>query len=195
MVELPEIVDGHAFDVRPVADRRVSIVVPQKRRRNHPLPKDGRRAVLASFELAANNGKLRRQVFRRNVAVDHAVGFELECELKVVLVARQCFVIVRSIEPGGTVEVGSAIFERLRHVGVCRRPFEKHVLQQVSHAGFAIAFVPRTDKIGHVDGDGRLGTVGKQQDSHAVVEFKLSDAFNRGYQPGFSTNERRRTDN
>ena len=45
-----------------------------------------------------------------------------------------------------------------------RRPLEDHVLQQVGHAGLAVAFVPRTDQHGQVDRDGRLRRVGIQQD-------------------------------
>ena len=34
---------------------------------------------------------------------------------------------------------------------------EVHVLEQVRHAGFAVAFVARADQVGHVDRDLRLG--------------------------------------
>ena len=58
-----------------------------------------------------------------------------------------------------------------------RRPFEDHVLQQVGHARFAVAFVPRADEHGHVHGDRRPRMIGIEQQPQAVVELVLGDAF------------------
>ena len=43
------------------------------------------------------------------------------------------------------------------------RPLEDHVLEQVGHAGLAVALVPRADEDGQVDGDLGAGRVGKEQ--------------------------------
>ena len=64
----------------------------------------------------------------------------------------------------------------LRFVGA----LEHHVLQQVRHAGFAIALVARADHIGDVHRDRRLGVIGEQQHLQAVVEAVFGDAFDGG---------------
>ena len=57
------------------------------------------------------------------------------------------------------------------------RPFEQHVLQKMSHAGFAVTFVARTNEYGHVDGNtgGRL--VGHHQDTTTVGQSVFGDSF------------------
>ncbi len=61
-----------------------------------------------------------------------------------------------------------------------RGALEHHVLQQMRHAGFAIALKARADHIGDVDGYGGLGVIGEQQHLEAVGEAILGDAFDRG---------------
>ena len=46
--------------------------------------------------------------------------------------------------------------------------FEKHVLEQVSHTGFAIAFHARTYEVGGINGNGRFRLVGEQQYPQAI---------------------------
>ena len=57
---------------------------------------------------------------------------------------------------------------------------EQHVLQQVRHSCFAIALMPRSDKIGHVDRDLGVRGVRKQQHAEAVWKSVLGDALDRG---------------
>ena len=57
---------------------------------------------------------------------------------------------------------------------------EQHVLQQVRHAGFAVALVARAHQVGHVDRDLRLGGIGEQQDVQAVRQGVLGDALHGG---------------
>jgi len=57
--------------------------------------------------------------------------------------------------------------------------FVKHVLQQVSHAGFAVAFEAGADHVSNVDRHGGLGGIGKQDDVEPVIELILGDAFDR----------------
>ena len=52
---------------------------------------------------------------------------------------------------------------------------EVHVLQQVSHAGLAVAFVARTHHDSHVDRHLRVGRVGIEQDPQAVGVFVFRD--------------------
>ena len=60
-----------------------------------------------------------------------------------------------------------------------RRSFEEHVLEQVSHACFAVALMPRSDEYGQVDCHGGFRGVWNQQNLEAVVENVLSNAFDR----------------
>ena len=82
--------------------------------------------------------------------------------------------------------------QRLGNLRVRRRALEDHVLEQVGHAGFAVAFVPRADEDGQVDGDRGPRRVGKEQHLQAVVEPVLGDALDRldlrGAQPGLADN-------
>ena len=56
---------------------------------------------------------------------------------------------------------------------------EDHVLEEVGHAGFAVAFVPRADQDGQVDGDLGSGRVGEQEDTEAVFEPIFRDSLDR----------------
>ncbi len=56
---------------------------------------------------------------------------------------------------------------------------EGHVLEEVGHAGFAIALVARANAIDHVDGDLGLGVVREQERVKAVGECVLGDALDR----------------
>ena len=57
---------------------------------------------------------------------------------------------------------------------------EVHVLQQVRHAGLAVAFVARADQVRHVDRDLGVGGVGIEQHAQAVGEDILGDAADGG---------------
>ena len=57
---------------------------------------------------------------------------------------------------------------------------EQHVLEQMRHAGFPSAFVPRSDHIGHVDRDGWLGVIGEQEHLKAVAQAVFGDTLHRG---------------
>src|SRR5262249_19555617 len=57
---------------------------------------------------------------------------------------------------------------------------EEHVLQQVGHAGLAVALVARADEDRHVDGDLGGGVVGEEEEADAVVVAGLGDALDGG---------------
>jgi hypothetical protein len=52
--------------------------------------------------------------------------------------------------------------------------------QQVRHAGFAVAFVPRSDEDGHIDRHLRLRRIGEQQNSQAVLQPEFGDSLDGG---------------
>ena len=57
------------------------------------------------------------------------------------------------------------------------RAFDNEVFEQMSHAGFAVAFVPPTHQVGDVDRELLLAPVGRKQEPKAVVESVLGDVF------------------
>jgi hypothetical protein len=57
------------------------------------------------------------------------------------------------------------------------RPLEDHVLQEMRHAGFAVALVPRTDEYGHVHRHLWARVIGIEQETQAVCELVLGDAL------------------
>ena len=77
--------------------------------------------------------------------------------------------------PGRAVELGPALLHGPGDVGVGGRALEDHVLEQVGHAGLAVALVPRADQDGQVDRDLGTGRVGEQEHAQAVIEPVLGD--------------------
>ena len=62
---------------------------------------------------------------------------------------------------------------------MARRALEHHVLEQVRHAGLAVALEARADEVRDVDRHRRLRRVGEQQHLQPVVEPVLGDALDR----------------
>ena len=162
-----------------IADRRFAVVVPFIGAGHHALREDPLRIVFARLEFVADDGHFREKVLALDVAVEQPIGLELDAELEVVVGCGHGFEVIGAVDPGGAVEAGAMIAEGLRHVGMGRSALEDHVLQQVGHAGFAVAFVAGADKDGHIDGDGGLESSGKEEKSEAVVEPILGNALQR----------------
>ena len=57
---------------------------------------------------------------------------------------------------------------------------EIHVLEEMGHAGFAVAFVAGADHVDHVDGDFGVGAVGDEEDAEAVGVSVFGDAGEGG---------------
>ena len=74
------------------------------------------------------------------------------------------------------VPLGAVVGQFLLDVAVAGRADEVQVLEQVRHAGFAVALEPRADQVGHVDRDLRVRRIGKQQDAQAVGIGVFGDA-------------------
>ena len=146
---------------------------------HHPLREDRLGRVLAGLELVADDRELGGEVLGLDGAIDHAVGLETDGELEVLIAGGQGLEVVGPVHVGRAVELGPALLHGPGDVRVGRRPLEDHVLQQVGHAGLAVALVPRADQDGQVDG--HLGTrrVGEQEDAQAVVQPVLGDPFHR----------------
>ena len=57
-IEILKVIDWHSFDIGPVADGALAIVVPFVSDGLNPLRKNSLRTVFASFEFIANHGEL-----------------------------------------------------------------------------------------------------------------------------------------
>src|SRR5581483_428763 len=85
--------------------------------------------------------------------------------------------VVGAIGPGGAVHLGATLLELRQHLGALGRALEHQVLEQVRHAGLAVAFVARADEVGDVHRQRRLGRVGEEQHAQAVRQRVLGDAI------------------
>ena len=158
-----QVLDRHALDVGAVADGGLAVVVPFVGGGVDPLVEDRAGVVLAAFELVADDGHFREQIFALDEAVDEPIGFEGDAEFEVLVGGGHGLEVVGAVDVGGAVEAGPVIAQRLRDLRVVGRALEDHVFEQVGHAGFAVAFVAAADEHGHVDGDGRPRRFGKEQ--------------------------------
>ena len=101
-------------------------------------------------------------------------------QLEILVAGVEGLEVVGAVVGGGAVHVGAVIGELLLDVLAGLGLHEEHVLEQVRHAGFAVAFVARADQVGHVDGDFGLGGVGEKQHVEAVGKGVFGDAFDGG---------------
>ena len=106
--------------------------------------------------------------------------FESDAELEVLVGGGHGLEVVGAVVVRGAVEAGPVIAQRLGHLRVVGRALEDHVLEQVSHAGFAVAFVAAAHEHGHVHGHGRPRRLGKEQHPCPVGEPVLRHALDRG---------------
>ena len=150
--------------------------MPAVGRRHDLVFEDAVGLVFAALEFVAYHREFLGQILAGNLAVHHAIGFESEGKVQVLVRRWQLFVVVRAIPPRAAVEVGAVIFEQLPDVGTSGRALEKHVLKEVRHAGFAVAFESRADEVGDVHQHSGLALVGKQQHPQTVVHAVLGDA-------------------
>ena len=175
-----QVVDGHAFDVGPAADGGLAVVVPFVGRGVDPLVEDGAGVVLAAFELVADDRHFRQQILALDEAVDETIAFESDAELEVLVGGGHGLEVVGAVAIRGAVEAGPVIAKRLGHLRVVGRALEDHVFEQVSHAGFAVAFVAAADEHGHVHGHRRPRRLGKEQHPCPVGKPVLRHALDRG---------------
>ena len=183
-VEALQSLDGHVLDVRARPDGGVAVVVPQVGGGHHPTHQHARRTVLAALPLVAHDGHLGGQILRGDERIDHPVGFQFQRPAQVVLAGREGLEVVGAIEPCGAVGEGAAFGQFVVDVGVVRGAFEDEVLQQVRHAGFAVAFVPGAHQIGDVHGDLLLALVRKEQDAQTVRQLVFRNTLHGGHHLG-----------
>ena len=137
--------------------------------------------VFIALEFVAHDGHFAIEILAGDEGVDHAVGFHFQGPAQIFGGGVEGFEVIGAVVIGGGVFVDRAVGVELREdFAVVRGALEHHVLQQMGHAGFAVAFLPRADHVGDVDGDGGLGIIGEEQHLEAVGEAILGDAFDRG---------------
>ena len=170
----------HPLDIRARARDRSPVRVPQIRGLADALGEDPRRLALPVLELVADDRELGLEIVVGDRRVRHHVGVEVERPVEVVLARRERRVELRGVVRRQAVLArGAAVLEELPHAAVARAALEHHVLDQVGHAGLAVALLARADVDHGVDGEGRSGGVGDEQDLEAVGEPVLGHAFDR----------------
>ena len=172
--------DRHVFDVRAGADGGLAVVVPEVGGGRHPLQEHAHRIGFARLHFVAHHRHLAVEVAAAHVGIHHAVGFQRQQPVQVVLACGEAAEVVGSVQPGAGVVADAAAAHFARDVGVGGRALEQQVLKQVGHAGFAVVLVARADQVGEVHRDRGLGGVGEQQHAQAVAEAVFGDAFDGG---------------
>ena len=179
-IERLQLLDGNFFDVAERADGAASVGVPQIGGREHALFEHPVGVVLAPFEFVADHGHLGIQIAFRDPRIHHAVRFHFERPAQIGVGGGHGLEIVGAIPGSAAVEVVAVGAELAHDFLVLLGSLEQHVLEQMGHAGFPVAFVPRPDHVGHVDRDRGLGVIGEQQDLQAVVQAVFGDTLDRG---------------
>ena len=179
-VEGLEPVDRHALHVGAGADDRLPIVVPQIGGGEGALHEDTEGAVLSRLHLVPDHRHLRVEILGGDEGVDHAVGFEVEGPLQVVLRGGEGFEVVGAVVGGGAVRAGPPLRELLRDVRMVGRPLEHQVLEEVCHPGLAVRLVSRPYVVRDVDSRAGLAGVGEKEEAQAVVEAVFSDPLHLG---------------
>ena len=177
-------VGGNALDVGLVADRVLAVVVPLVGGGHRLLQQHAEGGVLPGLELVTDDRELLAEVLLPDERVHEPVGLEVERPVEVRVRARHNFEVVRAVVPSAAVPLRAAVVEFLRNIQVARRPLEDHVLDQVRHAGLAVALVPRPDHHGQVHRDRGLGRVGDEQDLEPVGQRVFGDPLDRGNPAG-----------
>ncbi len=166
------------FDIALRSDGGTAVAVPQVRGRHHAFVQDTQGAVFAHFEFIAHHGHFRIEIGAGDARMGHAIGFHFERPLEVFFLL-QSFEVVGAVVIRGSVVAATAALDQFADLVQLVGALEQHVLQQMRHAGFAVAFVPGADQIGDCDGERRLGGIGKQQHLEPVVETIFGNPLDR----------------
>ena len=81
---------------------------------------------------------------------------------------RDRLVVIRAVVPSAAIPLRAMACEFLLDVAPAGGLHEQEVFEQVRHSGFAVPFMPRAYKIGHVNRDLWIRWIGKQDHSQAV---------------------------
>ena len=180
-IERRQPIDRHALDVGARADDGLAVVVPEVGRRDDALLEDVLGVVLAALELVAHDGHLGVEQRLLHPHVDHALGFESERPPEVLVAGRDGLEIVGAVVVRAAVPLRAVVGQFLLDVAVVRRADEVQVLEQMRHAGLAVALEARADQVRHVDRDLGVRRIGEQQDAQPVGIRVFGDAAEAGF--------------
>jgi hypothetical protein len=98
---------GHAFQVVLRSDDRLAVVVPDVGGGGHALAEDGGGLILAALQFVAHHGHFGVENLLVELDVDHAVGFQAEGPLQILVTGAEGLVVVGAVVGGGAVPVRS----------------------------------------------------------------------------------------
>ena len=148
--------------------------------------------VFSDFEFVAHDGHFGAAVLFAEPEVAHAVGFDGDVALE-VLVA-DFGVVIGAVEVGRGVVVAADAFEELVAAGALGAvkgvgAFEHQVLEEVGSAGGAGDLVAGADAVGDHKGDNGCGVLGQEQNGEPVGSESVfgdgADGFDEGEAVGF----------
>ena len=84
---------------------------------------------------------------------------------------------IKTLKPEELLQVQQAVQAQLAPTSYV--PAEEHVLQEMRHPCFAVAFMPRPDEIGDVDRSFGFARIGKQENLKSVVQPVFGDSLDR----------------
>ena len=111
LIETTQVIGRNLFDICPVADSCLSVIVPFKCRRRYSLHENSLRTIFTAFKFAADHGKFFSQIFCTDEAVHEPIRFQLQCEFEILVAGRQSFVVVGAVKPGRSVELRSSFLQ------------------------------------------------------------------------------------
>ena len=130
---------------------------------HHALVQHIEGIVLAGFHLVPYHRHLGIQVLLEHGHIHHAILFQAQRPAQVLVAGVKGLKVHRLIGRCLAVEAAArAVSQLLEELSARLRAFEGHVLQQVRHAGFAVAFIARAHQVNHVHRDLGLGVIRKQ---------------------------------
>ena len=145
LIKRSQPLDRNALDIGAVSNGRLAVIMESVGGFLHPLHQNADGIVFARLELVAHHGHLGIEKLLFHAHVDHALGFEAQCPAQVGIAGGDGLEVVGAVEGGGAVPVGAVIGKVLLDVASVLGAEEEHVLDQVRHAGLAVAFVAGSD--------------------------------------------------
>ena len=106
---------------------------------------------------------------------DHAIGFEIERPLEILIRCGEGLEVVCAVEGRRSVRARSAFGQLFHDVGMIWRALEHEVLQEVRHACLPIAFVTRAHEKSDIHSGRGFAGIREEYESQAVVEAVLGD--------------------
>ena len=111
------------------------------------------RRILPPLEFVAHDRHFRIEIFASDITVHEPVGFHADGKLQVFITCGESLIVIDPVIGSAAVPLSTVSAESLGDVPVRGCAFENHVFEQMGHARFAVAFVPRADEHRHVHGD------------------------------------------